>query len=84
MGYCIINEDGYFDIITNGFEESSLLEIALKQAMSKLSTFQEHIIKMRYYEGKTQMQLAQMLGKRQSEIARAESLAIRQLRLILK
>lgn len=84
MGECIINEDGYFDIITNGFEENSLSEIALKEAILKLSSFEEHIIKMRYYEGKTQMQLAQMLGKRQSEIARTEYLAIRKLRLILK
>ncbi len=52
--------------------ESSLLSIALKDAISKLKEKERYIVTSRYIIGKTQMELAEEIGISQAQISRLE------------
>ena len=51
-------------------------EIALKQAMTKLSDREKHILNMRFFEGKTQMEVADEIGISQAQVSRLEKSAL--------
>ncbi|MBU5451032.1 RNA polymerase sporulation sigma factor SigG [Acetivibrio sp. MSJd-27] len=51
-------------------------EIALKQAMTKLSDREKHILNMRFFEGKTQMEVADEIGISQAQVSRLEKTAL--------
>ena len=51
-------------------------EIALKQAMTKLSDREKHILNMRFFEGKTQMKVADEIGISQAQVSRLEKTAL--------
>ncbi len=51
-------------------------EIALKQAMTKLSDREKHILNMRFFEGKTQMEVADEIGISQAQVSRLEKAAL--------
>jgi len=61
-------------------DESWLESIALKEAVKKLNERERSIIKLRFYDGKTQMEIADMIGISQAQVSRLEKAAIEKLR----
>ncbi len=58
-------------------EESWVEEISLEEAMKKLSERERHIIDLRFYEGKTQMEVAKEIGISQAQVSRLEKNALK-------
>lgn len=54
-------------------------EIALKEAMVKLNEREKTILNMRFFQGKTQMEVAEEIGISQAQVSRLEKGAIRQM-----
>lgn len=57
-------------------DEDWLEKIALKEAMKKLNEREKHILNLRFYKGKTQMEVADELGISQAQVSRLEKSAI--------
>ncbi len=58
-------------------KDSSWVEgIALREAMHKLTDREKKILSMRFYEGKTQMEVADEIGISQAQVSRLEKAAI--------
>lgn len=53
-----------------------LEEISLKDALSKLTKREKEILYLRYYKGKTQMEVAKIVGISQAQVSRIEKSAI--------
>lgn len=53
-----------------------LEEIAFKEALGKLSEREKHILALRYFQGKTQMEVAAEIGISQAQVSRIEKGAI--------
>lgn len=53
-----------------------LEEISLKDALSKLTKREKEILYLRYYKGKTQMEVARIVGISQAQVSRIEKSAI--------
>lgn len=54
-------------------------EIALKEAMHRLTDREKLILSMRFFEGKTQMEVAEEIGISQAQVSRLEKAAISQM-----
>ncbi len=61
-------------------DELWLEEIAIKEAMKKLNTREKHIVSLRFFQGKTQMEVADEIGISQAQVSRLEKAALKQLR----
>lgn len=61
-------------------DEIWLREIALREAMTKLNSREKQILNLRFYEGKTQMEVAGEIGISQAQVSRLEKNALRQMR----
>ncbi|WP_339062337.1 RNA polymerase sporulation sigma factor SigG [Tepidibacillus marianensis] len=61
-----------------------LEEIALKQALDHLNDREKMILSMRFYEGKTQMEVADEIGISQAQVSRLEKAAIHQMQKHVK
>ena len=61
-------------------DEIWLENIVLKQAMCKLNDREKKIISMRYYNNKTQMEIAEEIGISQAQVSRLEKGALEQIR----
>ncbi|MBQ7011455.1 MAG: RNA polymerase sporulation sigma factor SigG [Clostridia bacterium] len=61
-------------------DEAWLEEIALKEALKKLSDREKRIIDMRFYGGKTQMEIAEEIGISQAQVSRLEKGALARIR----
>lgn len=57
-------------------DSSWVEEIAIREAMRKLSEREKKILSMRFYEGKTQMEVADEIGISQAQVSRLEKAAI--------
>lgn len=57
-------------------DEQWLLQIALEQAMQGLSSREKHILYLRFYDGRTQMEVAGEIGISQAQVSRLEKAAI--------
>ncbi len=57
-------------------DEHWLEEIALKEAVKKLSEREQSIISMRFFQGKTQMEIASEIGISQAQVSRLEKNAV--------
>lgn len=57
-------------------DEAWLEDIALKEAMKKLSPREKKIVNMRFYSGKTQMEIAEEIGISQAQVSRLEKGAL--------
>lgn len=55
-------------------------EIAIKEAMKNLSNREKKIIAMRFFQGKTQMEVANEIGISQAQVSRIEKGALRQIK----
>ncbi|GGA32689.1 RNA polymerase sigma-G factor [Kroppenstedtia guangzhouensis] len=54
-------------------------EIALREAMGRLNDREKMILSMRFFEGKTQMEVAEEIGISQAQVSRLEKAAIQQM-----
>ncbi|MBE6794245.1 MAG: RNA polymerase sporulation sigma factor SigG [Ruminococcaceae bacterium] len=55
---------------------SWLEELSLKEAMAKLGEREKRILFLRYFKGKTQMQVAEIVGISQAQVSRIEKCAL--------
>lgn len=55
-------------------------EISIKEAMSKLNPREKQILRMRFFEGRTQMEVAEEIGISQAQVSRLEKTALRHMR----
>ena len=58
--------------------------LSLSEAMKKLSPREQHILTMRFFEGKTQMEVAEEIGISQAQVSRLEKNALRDMRQYLR
>ena len=65
-------------------EEHWLENLSLKEAMTRLGSRERHIIEMRFYEGKTQMEVADEIGISQAQVSRLEKNALKTMRNYLR
>lgn len=61
-------------------DESWLEQIALKEAIAKLTDREKHILSLRFFEGKTQMEVSAEVGISQAQVSRLEKNAIQQIK----
>ena len=59
-------------------------DISLRDAMNRLGERERHIIDLRFYEGKTQMEVADEIGISQAQVRRLEKHALRSMRNYLR
>jgi len=57
-------------------DENWIEEIALSEAMQSLGSREKRILKMRFFEGKTQMEVADEIGISQAQVSRLEKTAL--------
>ena len=55
-------------------EENWVEDISLRDAMNRLGERERHIIDLRFYEGKTQMEVADEIGISQAQVSRLENM----------
>ena len=65
-------------------EENWVEEISLQEAMKKLAPREQHIIDLRFYEGKTQMEVADEIGISQAQVSRLEKHALKTMKQYLR
>lgn len=65
---------------TDGGDEKWLESIALKEAMKTLSDRERRIIQMRFYNNKTQVEIAREIGISQAQVSRLEKGALERIR----
>lgn len=65
-------------------EDNWVEELALQAAMKCLDEREQYIIRLRFYEGKTQMEVAQEINISQAQVSRLEKHALRIMRNYLK
>ena len=61
-------------------DENWLENIAIAEAMKHLEEREKHILNLRFFEGKTQMEVAEEIGISQAQVSRLEKGALRQMR----
>ncbi|MDF2820746.1 MAG: sigG [Clostridiales bacterium] len=64
-------------------EENWVEEISLKDAMDKLSEREYHIVKLRFFDGKTQMEVADEIDISQAQVSRLEKSALKSMKKYL-
>ena len=65
---------------TRNTDESWLEQIALKDALDRLTDREKAILSLRYFEGKTQMEVSAHIGISQAQISRLEKNAIQKIK----
>ena len=65
---------------TKNTDEKWIENISLSEAMDKLSPREKHILKMRFFEGKTQMEVAEEISVSQAQVSRLEKNALKYMR----
>lgn len=65
-------------------EEHWLENISLREAMNRLNQREKHIIEMRFYEGRTQMEVADEIGISQAQVSRLEKNALKTMKNYLR
>lgn len=61
-------------------DESWIQEIALKQAMEHLNQREKNILKLRFYSGRTQVEVAEEIGISQAQVSRLEKSALNRMK----
>lgn len=64
-------------------EETWVEHLSLSDAMKKLNNREHEIISLRFFEGKTQMEVAEIIGISQAQVSRLEKSALRTMRAYL-
>lgn len=61
-------------------DESWLEQIALKEAISQLTERERQILALRFFQGKTQVEVSQEIGISQAQVSRLEKNALKQIK----
>ncbi len=61
-------------------DDNWLEEISLKEAMKKLNDREKHILTLRFFKGRTQMEVAKELGISQAQVSRLEKTALKSMK----
>ena len=61
-------------------EENWVEDLSLREAMRRLGNRERDIIQMRFYEGKTQMEVAREIGISQAQVSRLEKNALKSMK----
>jgi len=61
-------------------EENWIEEISIKEAMDKLTPREQNIIELRFFEGKTQMEVAEEIHISQAQVSRLEKNALKSMK----
>jgi RNA polymerase sporulation-specific sigma factor len=61
-------------------DENWIEEISLKEAMKKLNSREKHILTLRFFKGRTQMEVAKELGISQAQVSRLEKNALKSMK----
>lgn len=72
--------DQLSDTSRDASDESWLENIALREAVSTLGSREQTIIRLRFYQDKTQMEIASEIGISQAQVSRLEKAALEKLR----
>jgi len=64
-------------------EEKWIETLSLNEAMQRLNDREQEIIRLRFYEGKTQMEVSEMIGISQAQVSRLEKNALKIMRSYL-
>lgn len=64
-------------------EENWVEDLSLKEALNRLDKRERKIVEMRFYEGRTQMEVAQEIGISQAQVSRLEKHALKNMRTYL-
>lgn len=73
---CIMDQIGD----TKNCDEQWLEQIALEEAISRLNARERRILALRFYDGRTQMEVAREIGISQAQVSRLEKGAISQIK----
>ena len=65
-------------------EENWVENLALRDAVARLGAREQHIIRLRFFEGKTQMEVAEEIGISQAQVSRLEKNALKTMRNYLR
>lgn len=65
---------------TKNTDEHWIENIALSEAMKKLTPRERHILELRFFEGKTQMEVAEEIAISQAQVSRLEKNALKYMR----
>ncbi len=65
---------------TKNVDDSWIENISIKQALQKLNEREKLILKLRFFEGKTQMEVADEIGISQAQVSRLEKTALGHMR----
>lgn len=65
---------------TKNVDENWLENIALSEAMKHLDEREKHILSLRFFQSRTQMEVAEEIGISQAQVSRLEKSALKQLR----
>lgn len=65
---------------TKNTDENWLENIALNEAMKHLDEREKHILDLRFFRGRTQMEVAEEIGISQAQVSRLEKSALKQMR----
>jgi RNA polymerase sporulation-specific sigma factor len=65
-------------------EENWVEELAIKEAIEKLSAREQNIIALRFFEGKTQMEVSEEIHISQAQVSRLEKTALKNMKNYLK
>ena len=65
---------------TKNTDEHWLEQLALKDAMDRLTERERHILDLRFYQGRTQMEVSGEIGISQAQVSRLEKSALAQIR----
>ena len=69
---------------TKNKEDRWIEDLSLREAMKRLNKREKHIIELRFYEGNTQMEVAQEIGISQAQVSRLEKNALKSMRNYLR
>lgn len=73
---CVMDQVGD----TQNTDEAWIEQIALSEAIYNLGKREKHILALRFYDGKTQMEVASEIGISQAQVSRLEKNAIKQIK----
>lgn len=65
-------------------EDRWIEDLSLREAMDRLGERERHIIELRFYEGKTQMEVADEIGISQAQVSRLEKNALKLMKNYLR
>ena len=68
----------------NNREDQWIENLSLREAMQRLNDRERHIIELRFYEGKTQMEVAKEIGISQAQVSRLEKNALKSMKNYLR